>query len=117
MNFINSLGFNVFNDALSKIPIDDRKSKVINTISPISYGISTKDAVFKEALRKTDYLVLDGVYFAVASLLLKGKNIKRNQGSDVFYHFMKRVNEKKGKVFFLGSSVETLEKYQKKGFN
>ena len=53
---------------------------------------------------------MDRVYFAFAALLLQGKNIKRNQGPDVFYHFIKRLNEKKGKAFFLGSSESTLQK-------
>jgi len=55
-------------------------------------------------------LVLDGVYFAFASLLLQGQNIKRNQGPDVFYHFMNRLNELNGKAFFLGSTEHTLQK-------
>ena len=55
-------------------------------------------------------MLLDGVYFAFASLVLQGKNIKRNQGPDVFSHFIKRLNEMKGKTFFLGSSDRTLQK-------
>jgi N-acetylglucosaminyldiphosphoundecaprenol N-acetyl-beta-D-mannosaminyltransferase len=87
---------------------------VINTISPNSYGISTKDPEFEKALKTSDYLVLDGVYFAFASLLLQGRNIKRNQGPDVFYHFMNRLNKEKGKAFFLGSNESTLEKIRKR---
>ncbi|MEZ5072882.1 MAG: WecB/TagA/CpsF family glycosyltransferase [Bacteroidales bacterium] len=81
---------------------------MINTISPNSYGITTRDAVFRQALKDTDFLVLDGVYFALASLLLQGKNIKANQGPDVFYHFMKRAGEQGSRVFFLGSTETTL---------
>jgi N-acetylglucosaminyldiphosphoundecaprenol N-acetyl-beta-D-mannosaminyltransferase len=107
------MGFNVFSDNLSEIEIN-KGNKTLNTISPNSYGISTKDKLFRQALKESDFLVLDGVYFALASILLQGKNIVKNQGSDVFYHFMKRVDEKKGKVFFLGSSEETLGKIRKK---
>lgn len=110
MNTIGTLGYNVFSDNLSAILINRLQCKVINTISPNSYGISTKDKDFEWALKNSDYLVLDGVYFAVASLLLQGKNIKRNQGPDVFYHFINRLNEKKGKAFFLGSTISTLQK-------
>lgn len=110
MKTINTLGFTVFSDDLHRIPITADNCRVINTISPNSYGISTKDEVFGNALKKTDYLVLDGVYFAVSSLLLQGKNIKRNQGPDVFYHFINRLNEKGGKAFFLGSTENTLQK-------
>jgi len=114
MNTIKSIGFTVFSDNLSLIPIQEENCKVINTISPNSYGVSTKDTEFEHALKTSDYLVLDGVYFAFASLLLQGKNIKRNQGFDVFYHFIKRLNEQKGKAFFLGSSKSTLQKIKER---
>lgn len=107
-NIINILGFNVFSDDLTKI-MTENKIKLLTTISPNSYGITTKDNLFDKALKESDILVLDGVYFALASLLLKGKNIKKNQGPDVYYHFMERMNKEKGKVFFLGSSQKTLE--------
>lgn len=107
---IEVLGFNVFSDQLDFIPIHDHTTKVINTISPNSYGICMKNAFLDHALRNTDYLVLDGVYFALASILLKGENIKRNQGPDVFYHFMNRLNSISGTAFFLGSSTATIDR-------
>ena len=114
MKTIESLGFRVFSSKLENILLDNVYVKTLNTISPNSYGISTKDPLFKAALKNSDYLVLDGVYFALASILLKGKNIRKNQGPDVFYHFMKRMNEQSGKVFFLGSSEKILEKIKTK---
>ncbi len=109
MNFIYSLGFKVFSDDLSGIELSE-PAKVLSTISPNSYGISTKDAAFMESLKKADYLVLDGVYFSLASILINRQNIRRNQGPDVFKHFMERMNSEKGKVFFMGSTHEVLEK-------
>jgi len=110
MKVIHTIGYSVYSDELSLIPINEISCRIINTISPNSYGIATKDPVFKQALKNSDYLVLDGVYFAISSILLHGKNIKRNQGPDVFYHFMNRLNEQKGRAFFLGSSESTLRK-------
>ena len=101
--------YRVFSDDLQKINLNT-KQITINTISPNSYGISTKDSLFEEALKKSDYLVLDGVYFALSAFFLQGKNIKRNQGPDVFDFFIKKMNSESGRVFFLGSSSETLEK-------
>lgn len=100
MNSIHILNFTVYSDYLELIPIKSNKCRVINTISPNSYGLTTKDVEFERALKTSDYLVLDGVYFAFSSLLLKGKNIKRNQGPDVFFHFIKRLNDQKRKAFF-----------------
>ena len=113
INFIDTLHYRVFSDALSKIHIVAGKTFLITTISPNSYGIATKNKDFEGALKNSDYLVLDGVYFALASILLQGKNIKKNQGPDVFYHFMDRLNAIGGKAFFLGASVETLSKIKK----
>ncbi|RZK37197.1 MAG: glycosyltransferase [Pedobacter sp.] len=112
--FVDVLDFKVFSDDLNAISIGSDRCRTINTISPNSYGLSLKDSTFKAALKKTDFLVLDGVYFAFASLLLKGRNIKKNQGPDVFYHFMNRVNKEGGKIFFLGSSEETLQKMEQR---
>ena len=109
LSFISVFGFRVYSDELLKIKFSD-KCQLCNTISPNSYGISTKDEQFREALKNSDYLVLDGVYFALSSILLKGKNIKKNQGPDVFFHFMKKVNELHGRVFFLGAAPQTLDK-------
>lgn len=110
VDYVEVMGFRVFSDKLDRITVPHGQgAKVINTISPNSYGLATADAALKTALQSSDFLVLDGVYFAVASMLLKGKNIKRNQGPDVFYHFMDRMNQIGGKVFFLGSSTLTLE--------
>jgi N-acetylglucosaminyldiphosphoundecaprenol N-acetyl-beta-D-mannosaminyltransferase len=104
------MGFTVFNSNLDLVSLNKRESLLLNTISPNSYGIATKDSEFSDALKNSDFLVLDGVYFALASILLKGGNIKKNQGPDVFTHFMDRINNQKGKVFFLGASNETLDK-------
>lgn len=102
--------FEVFSDSLESIILNDNTTLVLNTISPNSYGISTKDHIFQKALKESDYLVLDGVYFALASILLLGKNIRKNQGPDVFKFFMNKMDDEHGKVFFLGSSIETLNK-------
>ncbi|TLV03718.1 WecB/TagA/CpsF family glycosyltransferase [Dyadobacter luticola] len=110
-NFTSIWGFKVFNDKLSKIPIQGVKNRVLCcSISPNNYGMTVKDAHFKDTLQKTDFLVLDGVYFALASIFLMGKNIKRNQGPDVYKHFIQRMEATSGKVFFLGSSEEVLGK-------
>ena len=110
-NTVSILGFNVFSDNLSKIPIRDDKCRSINcSISPNNYGLATKDSSFKKVLQNTDFLVLDGVYFALASICLIGKNIKKNQGPDVYKHFISRLNEMHGKAFFLGSSESVLQK-------
>jgi len=104
-------GFNVFSDDLERIPLR-RPCATVATISPNSYGISTRDPDFHRALAEADYLVLDGVYFALGSILLDGRRIKPNQGPDVFFFFMHKLDKERGRVFFLGSSEATLAKIQ-----
>lgn len=113
MNIIDCMGLNVFSGNLSEIEITNG-NKILNTISPNSYGISTKDKLFRQALKESDILVLDGVYFGLSSILLQRKCVIKNQGPDVFYYFMKKLNYTNGKVFFLGSTISTLEKIKLK---
>lgn len=109
METINCMGFNVFNGQLHEIELKDQNA-ILNTISPISYGISTQDKPFREALKASDILVLDGMSFGLSGLLLQRKKIVLNQGPEVFYSFMSRLNSIGGKAFFLGASESTLRK-------
>lgn len=106
-------GFRVFSDDLDKIPLR-HPCATVSTISPNSYGLTTRDPQFRRALQQADYLVLDGVYFALASLLLQGRGIRPNQGPDVFAFFMRKLEVLQGRAFFLGSSPQTLDKIHRR---
>ncbi|GHU82929.1 beta-1,4-N-acetyl- mannosaminyltransferase [Bacteroidia bacterium] len=106
LNTVEVMGMRVLNDDLSKVPFEGKI--LVNTISPNSYGISTNDPKFKEALQKCDILTLDGEYFGLASIFLKGKTIKRQNGPDNFKCFMQKANEISARVFFLGSTERAL---------
>jgi len=106
---IESMGFNVYNDSFDNIELTN-SPQIVSCINPIAYGISTKDSYFKDSLYYSDYLILDGVYFALSSILKRGRGIKKNSGPDSFYFFMNKMNNDEGKVFFLGSSDSVLNK-------
>ena len=109
INSVNYLGFSV----LDMEYVDARKyfnKGSILTISPNSYGITTKNRAFKKALTRNGLLVLDGVYFGLGYFLKTGKRMHKNQGPEIFYKELLIQQRKGGKVFFLGSSVETLKK-------
>jgi N-acetylglucosaminyldiphosphoundecaprenol N-acetyl-beta-D-mannosaminyltransferase len=110
LKFVKVLGFRVFNDELNKIDLNTNKAILTTTISPNSYGISTKNIHFKNALKNSDYIFLDGVYFSLASIFLNYQNIKKNQGPDIFNFFIKHANNNNLKVFFLGGSENVLNK-------
>jgi len=103
------LGYEVFSSSLNDVP-ENIDKVLLNTFSPNTYGLATKDQVLQEALYNTDLLVLDGMGVAIGSLLIHGKNIKKIAGQDCFDYFMDKANKNKWRVFFMGSSPSTLEK-------
>ena len=105
----NVMGYNVFSSSLNIIHPEIDKL-LINTFSPNSYGVALKDKEFEKALKNTDLLVLDGMGVAIGSLILNQKNIKKIAGQDCFDYFMDEANQKQWKVFFLGSTDDTLQK-------
>jgi N-acetylglucosaminyldiphosphoundecaprenol N-acetyl-beta-D-mannosaminyltransferase len=111
--FTKILGFDVvntpFDNVLNEVFPSNRSRVVINTISPNSFGIATKDAVFHRALSNS-ILVLDGVYFVLASLIKVGGNVIPNQGPHITKSALEHANSNRMKVFFLGSTPETLSK-------
>jgi N-acetylglucosaminyldiphosphoundecaprenol N-acetyl-beta-D-mannosaminyltransferase len=109
MNFVHSMGYDIFSDNLSKIELTN-DCKVLSTMSPNSYAIAEKDSVFKKSLVNSDFIVLDGVYFGLAAILTKRKIINTNNGPSVYDFFIKKMNLHKGRVFFLGSTQDTLDK-------
>lgn len=109
----NVLGYDVFSSSLDVLDPDIDKI-LINTISPNSYGLALKDKEFEVALKKTDFLMLDGVGIALGSLLINGKDIKKICGQDCFDYLIDLANKSKWKVFFLGSTDQTLKKIQER---
>ena len=107
MHKISTMGFEVFSDTLDKIPLNSKL--LISTISPNSYGIATKDSEFRNALKKSDILLLDGVYFGLGYFLKTGKFIVKNQGPFVADYFLREADRKKLKVFFMGSTSDVLD--------
>lgn len=87
----------------------DNNQLIVNTINPHSYCIAKKDFEFQNALKNSNLLVPDGSGIVFASKFVYNKKIKKIAGYDVFIHFLKLLkNKKQGKVFFLGSSENTL---------
>lgn len=83
---------------------------LINTINAHSYNTALKDALFAEALIKGDVLIPDGASIVKACKWLNTKSQPRERiaGWDLFIFEMKRLNEKKGRCMFMGSSEKVL---------
>jgi len=83
--------------------------------NPHSYAVALEDKGFCRALKDANWLIPDGVGVVWASRLLGGKIKERVTGSDVFASLNKRMNKAGSmRVFFLGSTEETLELVRKR---
>lgn len=89
---------------------------LINTINAFSYNNARRDILFEEALTKGDFLIPDGISIVRACRFLKAKSQPKERiaGWDLFVFEMHRLNEKGGKVMFLGSSEKVLKLIREK---
>ncbi len=95
-----------------KFPI--QRQTIINTINPHSYCVAKKDRDFKGALLEGDYLLPDGIGIVYAARVLKGENIKKIAGFDIFLYLMQDLNKTNGRCFFIGTSQNTLNLIKEK---
>ncbi|HRN71281.1 MAG TPA: WecB/TagA/CpsF family glycosyltransferase, partial [Candidatus Woesebacteria bacterium] len=87
----------------------DSSKKLISTLNAHSYNTLRKDSFFREALMSSDMLLPDGISVVLAMRFLKGEKLRKIAGADLFHYEMQRLNDMKGKCFFLGSTEETLK--------
>jgi N-acetylglucosaminyldiphosphoundecaprenol N-acetyl-beta-D-mannosaminyltransferase len=76
--------------------------------NPHSMVVANADAQFHDALNSASHVVSDGFGCRIAALLTGRDFGPRITGFDYFEALMRKLNERGGKVFFLGSSTETL---------
>lgn len=83
---------------------------LINTVNAHSFNTAQHDSLFAEALTKGDYLIPDGASIVKACKWLNTPSQPRERvaGWDLFEFEMGRLNEKGGKVMFMGSSEKVL---------
>jgi N-acetylglucosaminyldiphosphoundecaprenol N-acetyl-beta-D-mannosaminyltransferase len=83
--------------------------------NPHSYVVALRDNVFTQALKDANWLVPAGMGVVLASRVLGGNIRERVTGSDIFAGLNQRLNDAGGmRVFFLGSTKETLELIQRR---
>lgn len=78
-------------------------------INPHSYALTKHNEKFAQALRAADWLIPDGIGIVLASRHQGGAIKARVTGSDIFQGLMSELNQRAGRVFFLGSSQATLD--------
>ena len=110
---VNYLGFTLLNEKYVKARKNFHEGSVL-TMSPNSYGLSTRVHSLEKSLKRDGLLVLDGVYFSLGFFCRTGQWIVKNQGPEIFYEELEIQRAKSGRVFFLGSSNQTLERISKR---
>jgi len=76
--------------------------------------MSQIDSFYQDALLNSDVLIPDGISVVWAVKWLTGEKIKKIAGADLFSYEMERLNQIRGKCFFLGSSDLTLHKIKER---
>jgi len=104
---LNILDFEI-DTSINQLDINS-KSLLVNTINPHSYCVTKKDEFFKETLQQSDVLIPDGIGIVWAVRFLTGQRIQRITGADLHAYLLNMLNQKGGKVFYLGSMQSTLD--------
>lgn len=68
MSVVNLWNYPVFKGSLNEVDYKNQNHFVINTISPNSYGLSTKSSIVKEALQKSDIFNFRRTVFWLGSI-------------------------------------------------
>ena len=105
------MNYRVYSGEIQGIDLTKHRM-IVNTISPHSYTAAKKDYVFREALLQSDILLPDGYGIVWAVNKLFNKKINRIAGADMHDYLLRQLQEKGGKVFYMGSKQNTLNKIE-----
>jgi N-acetylglucosaminyldiphosphoundecaprenol N-acetyl-beta-D-mannosaminyltransferase len=108
--------YQLFTDPMGALDLNERL--IINTINPHSFCVARHDGIFKKALKTSDILLPDGIGIVLAQRLLYREKIKKISGTDIFLHILQWADDRPEphvkKIFFLGSTEQTLKKIKTK---
>jgi len=106
------MGYEVFTGELEEVDLNTKK--IINTINPHSYITAKNDLLFKEALLDSDILIPDGSGIVLAAKQINQQVIQKVAGANLHEFLLKKMNKKNAKVFYMGSSQNTLDKIEER---
>jgi len=110
------MGYNIYDKSLDELNLNfEKKSKyIINTLNPHSYIVAKNDKLFQKALKESNVLLPDGSGIVLAAKFLKNKKIKKIAGADIHMYLLNKAEKKGLKVFYMGSSPNTLDKIKQR---
>lgn len=104
------LGYPVYTGTLDCLPTNQQL--VVSTINQYSYCIAEQNPEFKKSLEGSDILLPDGIGIVIAAKLLEKERIRKIAGADLHSFLLKKLNREGGSCFYLGTSLETLQKIE-----
>ncbi len=107
--------FNNLED-ISNCVINSENQTILSTLSMPLLGELHENRDYFNALENSEIVLPDGMGIVLLSKIIYGKDSikKRVTGPDFFLFFNEKANKNKLKYFFLGSTIETLEKIENK---
>lgn len=107
-----NMDYEIYAEGLDRLNLHERQ--VINTINPHSYVTAKDDPFFREALKHSDILLPDGSGIVLAVKQIKKQSIRKIAGADLHKFLLESINQKSGKVFYMGASQNTLDKIKER---
>ncbi|WP_339923287.1 WecB/TagA/CpsF family glycosyltransferase [uncultured Cyclobacterium sp.] len=98
--------YQIFSQELVNLPSE--KKMLIQTLNQYSYCLTKEDPEFKASLLGADVVLPDGIAIVLANWLINGTIIKKIAGADLHQYLLGELNSKGGRVFYLGSTENTL---------
>lgn len=122
MNFTTLFEYRIFNkrichivDIITNNILFKKKGFYLACANPHSLVVAKNDLIFEKALKQADLLIPDGSGVVFAGKILDKSFGQKIAGEDIFLALLKRLNsQKRGRCFFLGSSVQVLKLIEKK---
>jgi N-acetylglucosaminyldiphosphoundecaprenol N-acetyl-beta-D-mannosaminyltransferase len=105
--YIRDIKHRFYYQPLSELP--DEKT-LISTMNAYSFCLLQKDKIFKNAILKSNIVLVDGISVVWAMRFLTGQKLKKIAGADLMAWEMERLQRNGGKCFFLGSTDSTLNR-------
>ena len=94
--------------------LNERRQIVVNCLNPHSFVEALYDDNFRKALESSDALLPDGEGICLALKRWKKININKIAGDDLHSYLLDYLGKNGGKVFYMGSSKEVVEKIKKR---
>ncbi len=82
---------------------------VVNCLNPHSFVTAESDPLFKQALCHSTLLLPDGIGICNAVQRWKHTHIHKIAGDDFHYRLLSELEQRRGKVFYMGSTPQVLK--------